>query len=102
MCCIKYMHNSWRFIIAFFSHYVYLWNLQVWKKGITSPPETVLFNETGTYTTPTAPFAFMYIEEQHLASADEQSSDNAKNNFKMLASDPIMCQSAGGSTISFR
>uniref|UniRef100_A0A914Z293 MAM domain-containing protein n=1 Tax=Panagrolaimus superbus TaxID=310955 RepID=A0A914Z293_9BILA len=64
---------------------------RIWKKAITAPSEQLMFNETGTYTVPQVPFAFMYIEE-----------DSKKDDFMALISDPITCQSATSSTISFR
>jgi hypothetical protein len=52
--------------------------------------EMTLFNETGTYTPPRIPYAFLYIEQDQNGTA------------KLLVSDPIHCQAPSGATLTFR
>lgn len=51
----------------------------------------LLFNETGTYTTPTGSYAMMYIAQ-----------GTANGGYKTLMSDPIECQAPDGSLLSLR
>lgn len=81
---------------------------------MTSPSIDILFNETGTYTAPVAPFAFIYIEEEMLL--PDNITENLKSTMrihdvlndkkkgqKYLISEPIFCQSPTNSAIiSFR
>lgn len=75
----------------------------------------MLFNETGTYTAPVAPFAFIYIEEkipfpeslsETIKSAtviNDVSNNLNKKGQKFLISDTILCQSPTNPAIfSFR
>uniref|UniRef100_A0A7E5A1W2 MAM domain-containing protein n=1 Tax=Panagrellus redivivus TaxID=6233 RepID=A0A7E5A1W2_PANRE len=64
---------------------------RIWKRALSAPSEQLMFNETGTYTAPKGPYAFMYIEE-----------GSKPNDFMSLVSDPVDCQSASDSHISFR
>ncbi|KAI6224418.1 MAM domain and Concanavalin A-like lectin/glucanases superfamily domain-containing protein [Aphelenchoides fujianensis] len=61
-----------------------------WGRGMGRLSEMLVFNETGTYTTPKPPYAFLYVEQ------DE------KSGTKMLISDPVQCQASTGSTLTFR
>jgi hypothetical protein len=61
-----------------------------WARGITKIEETLLFNETGTYTAPKPAYAFLYVEQDQTGGA------------RLLVSDPVHCQASAGATLTFR
>uniref|UniRef100_A0A915BIE3 MAM domain-containing protein n=1 Tax=Parascaris univalens TaxID=6257 RepID=A0A915BIE3_PARUN len=63
---------------------------KAWQVAEYSPPSGKMFNATGTFIVPNAPFAYLYIEQDRHAP------------FNMLRSDPIACQAEEESRFSFR
>ncbi|VDM41799.1 unnamed protein product [Toxocara canis] len=63
---------------------------EAWQVAEQSPPSGKMFNATGTFIVPDAPFVYLYIEADRKAP------------FNMLLSDPIACQTEEESRFTFR